>query len=463
MAMTLANDQFEDLEVLEEDEGSVTDEPEVEAEPGAGGRRIFTDKLDPKIFGLYQDWKQGDLILDPKFQRRKVWDEGRASRLIESVLLEVPLPVFYFAENADATQEVIDGQQRLNAFFSFLDNAYSLTGLRELGGLNGRYFRDLDAIYQKQVRNSPIRTVVFKKESDEALRFQIFERLNTGAMPLNAQELRNCVYRGAYNDLLHELSRDRDYMGMMGFKGPEKRMKDVEYVLRFCAFHNASYLNYKPSMERFLNEEMKKHQNLTPEEAEQLRITFKNAVALVRSLLGKNAFKRYYRGDSKSPSGRWEPKKFNASLYDILMWSMAREDKNQVMARLDTIREAFIMLMTQDQEFIDSIELSTSSIKAVTIRFDKWRLALKTILAANPRQPRCFSRTLKESLHRSDPTCKICNQHIIDLDDAAVDHVKMYWLGGESIPDNARLTHRYCNWARSKAEGAPGPAVSRED
>lgn len=453
--MVEANDQFEDLEVLQEDEGSLVDEPEAESEAGVERRRIFTDKLDPKIVGLYHDWKQGDLILDPTFQRRKVWDEARSSRLIESVLLEVPLPVFYFAENDDGKQEVIDGQQRLNAFFGFLDNAYSLTGLKELRALNGQHFRDLDGNHQRQVRNYPVRTVVFKKESDEALRFQIFERLNTGAMPLNSQELRNCVYRGPYNDLMHELSRDREYMGIMGFKGPEKRMKDVEYVLRFCAFYHACYLNYKPSMERFLNDEMKKHQDLTSEDGEQLRVAFKNAVALVRSLLGKNAFKRYYRGDAKCPSGQWEPKKFNASLYDILMWSMAREDKNQVMARLDTIREALIMLMTNDQEFIDSIELSTSSLKTVTTRFDKWRMALEAILASNPRQPRCFSRLLKESLYRADPTCKICQQHIADLDDAAVDHVRMYWLGGETIPENARLTHRYCNWSRPKAEGTP--------
>jgi len=445
-------DDFEDLEELEEDEASAVDEAETEPEPSIIRRRIFTDKLDPKIHDLHQDSKTGDLILDPKFQRRKVWDNTRSSRLIESVLLEVPLPVFYLAENSDGTQEVIDGQQRLNAFFRFLDNAYPLTGLRELPSLNGRHFQHLDRAQQKHVRNYPVRTVVFKKESDESLRFQIFERINTGAMPLNAQELRNCVYRGPYNDLLHDLSRDPDYMAIMGFKGPEKRMKDVEYVLRVAAFYHASYLNYKPSMERFMNEEMKKYRNPTPEEAEKVRGVFKNSVTLIRSLLGKNAFKRYYRGDAKFPNGQWEPKKFNASLFDILMWSMARADKNPVMARLDTIAEALIMLMTQDQDFIDSIELSTSSVKAVTTRFDKWRMTLDTILASNPTQPRCFSRMLKEGLYGANPTCSLCGQHIVELDDAAVDHIKMYWMGGETIPENARLTHRYCNWARSRRQ-----------
>jgi len=449
--MSKKNDDFEDLEELEEDESSAADE-EPELEPGVIRRRIFTDKLDPKIHDLYQDWKAGDVILNPKFQRRKVWDDKRCSRLIESVLLEVPLPVFYLAENKDSTQEVIDGQQRLTVFFRYLDNDYPLNGLRELPGLNGLRFQDLEGPQQKQVRNYPVRTVVFKRESDESLRFQIFERLNTGAMPLNAQELRNCVYRGPYNDRLHDLSRDPDYMAIMGFKGPEKRMKDVQYVLRFAAFYHSSYLNYKPSMERFMNEEMKKYQNASYEEQNKVHAAFKNTVTLIRSLLGKNAFKRYYRGDEKSPNGHWEPKQFNASLFDILMWSMAHADKNQVMARLDTIAEALIMLMTHDQDFIDSIELSTSSVKAVTTRFDKWRMTLNAILDSNPKQPRCFSRALKEGFYRVNSTCAISGQHIVELDDAAVDHIKMYWLGGETIPENARLTHRYCNWARSKRQ-----------
>ncbi len=446
--MSNGPNEFEDLEELEEDEASLAEESEEALEPPTARRRIFTDKLDPKIRGLYDDWKSGDLVLEPKFQRRRVWDDCRASRLIESVLLEVPLPVFYLAENDDGTQEVIDGQQRLYAFFRFLDNEYPLTGLRELPQLNGKRYRDLEPEEQKHIRNYAIRTVVFKKESDENLRFQIFERLNTGAVPLNAQELRNCIYRGPYNDLLHELSQDPDYMEIMGFKGPEKRMRDVEYMLRFAAFYHASYLNYKPSMDRFMNEDMRKYRQISKEEADNLRAAFKNAVTLIRSLLGKNAFRRYYRGDDKNPCGHWEPKKFNASLYDILMWSMAREDKNRVMANLDAIREALIFLMTEDQEFIDSIELSTSSVKAVTTRFDKWRSMLDRILGA--KQPRCFSRQLKESLYSANPTCALCGQHIADVDDAAVDHIRMYWLGGETIPENARLTHRYCNWARPK-------------
>jgi hypothetical protein len=295
-------------------------------------------------------YKAGDLVLDPIFQRRQVWDDVRSSRLIESVLLEVPLPVFYLAEGSDNTEEVIDGQQRLRAFFRFLDNEYTLRGLKALPHLNEKKFRALDKPNQKLARDSSIRTIIFKKESDDNLRFEIFERLNTGAVPLNRQELRNCVYRGPYNKLLIELSADPDYMSLMGLTTPEKRMKDVEYVLRFAAFYHATYLKYRPPMARFLNDDMRTYQHASRKQQDQLRVAFKDSVTLVRSLLGRNAFKRFYRGDGDSPDGRWEPKKFNASLYDIMMYCFADRDKNQVMANLDAIREALLVLMTENRE-----------------------------------------------------------------------------------------------------------------
>jgi hypothetical protein len=441
----------QELDELSLDESTLAEDEDQEALI-IQERRIFTDKHDYPIGSLYTKYKDGELILDPIFQRRPVWDRARSSRLIESVLLEVPLPVFYLAESSDSSEEVIDGQQRLRAFFSFIDGEYSLTGLKALPDLNDKRYQGLDRPLKRKIRDYPLHTVTFKKESDENLRFEIFERLNTGAVPLNYQELRNCIYRGPYNDLLISLSSDADFMALMGLKAPEKRMHDVEYVLRFAAFYHATYLKYKPSMATFLNEDMKQFQKITKDESDKLRNAFKTSVALLRSMLGANAFRRYYRGVEGSHAGYWEPKKFNASLYDIMMWGFSDKDKNQVMANLDPIREAWIVLMTEDDRFIESIELSTSSIKSVTYRFDAWRKALGDILDKTTKQPRFFTRDLKEQLYKDNPTCKICNQRISDVDDAAVDHVKQYWLGGKTEFENARLTHRYCNWARSKSD-----------
>jgi hypothetical protein len=230
-------------------------------------------------------------------------------------------------------------------------------------------------------------------------------------------------------------------------------MKDIELVLRFAAFYHATYLNYKSPMKNFLNIEADKQRFISRDDAQNLRSAFKNTCQIIRSMLGKNAFKRFYKGASGTNTcGYWEPKKFNASLYDILMYTLARQDKNVIYQNLDSIREALIHLMAEDEAFIDSIELSTSSVQAVTSRFDTWRLALQGIVGISKKEPRCFSRELKEALFKSNCTCAICGQKIEEVDDAAVDHIKQYWTGGRTIPENARLTHRYCNWARARSE-----------
>jgi hypothetical protein len=137
-----------------------------------------------------------------------------------------------------------------------------------------------------------------------------------------------------------------------------------------------------------------------------------------------------------------------------------KEDKNTLYQHLDSIREALIYLMTENSEFIDAIELSTSSIQAVTKRCDIWRLAMQDIVGIAKKDPRCFSRELKDKLFKSSQTCAICKGRIEEVDDSAIDHVKQYWSGGRTIPENARLVHRFCNWSRSRTDQAGAPTTT---
>lgn len=420
--------------------------------------RIFTSSGDPEIDSLYNKQKRGRLILQPDFQRQYVWDASKASKLIESAILQIPLPIIYLSEEQDGKEYVIDGQQRLTSFFSYIDGVFpdgkqfKLSGLIVCSDLNGKKFSELTEELQDKIRYYKIRAITFQKDSSENLKFEIFERLNTGSVQLNDQELRNCLYRGTFNVALKEMAADPDFMHICGLNAPDKRMKDKELVLRFCAFYHKTYLNYKAPIRNFLNTEAREKREMTEKELAELKAAFKNACQIIRSAFDKNSFKRFYKGKDGQPNGYWEPKKFNTSLYDILMYSFAREDKNKVFQNLDSIREALIFLMTEDQEFVDSIELSTSSVQAVTTRFDKWRLTLQGILGVNQKEPRCFSYKLKEEMMAFDPTCAICNQRIQSTDDAAIDHIQQYWTGGKTIPENARLTHRYCNWARPRRD-----------
>ena len=419
-------------------------------------RKVYTDQGDLEIESLYGKYQRGKLIVQPEFQRQFVWDAAKASRLIESALLEIPLPVVYLSEESDGTEHVIDGQQRLTSFFAFLGGRFPdgkefrLSSLKIFPEFTKKLYRDLPEQVQDKIRYCKMRTITFRSGSDSELKFEVFERLNTGAVALNDQELRNCIYRGTYNDLLRDLAKDPEFRALLGLKKTEKRMRDVELVLRFAAFYHATYLKYRSPMRRFLNDEMKEHQHITDNNARVLRDAFKRAVNLTKSLLGRHAFKRFYKGTEKNPNGRWEPRKFNASLYDVLMYSFAHEEKNTVFQHLDSVRETLLYLMTEDQEFIDAIELSTSSVQAVTKRFDKWRMALQDVLGVASKEPRLFSLALKDELYKRDPTCKLCGQRVQRLDDAAVDHIDQYWTGGRTIPDNARITHRYCNTARPR-------------
>ncbi|MDP2229742.1 DUF262 domain-containing protein [Methylotenera sp.] len=420
--------------------------------------QIFTKITDPEVVSLYNKYKRGQLVLQPDFQRQYVWDAVKASKLIESAVLLIPLPIVYLSEEKDGKEYVIDGQQRLTSFFSFIDGIFpdgkpfKLSGLNVCSDLNGKKFNELNDDLQNKINSYGIHTITFLKNSSENLKFEIFERLNTGSVQLNDQELRNCLYRGNFNVALKEMASDPDFMYICGLKAPDKRMKDKELVLRFCAFYHKTYLKYKAPIRNFLNIEAQEKRDISDKELIELKSAFKNACQIIRSLLDKNAFKRFYKGKDSQPDGFWEPSKFNTSLYDILMYSFANEDKNKVFQNLDAIKEALIYLMTEDQEFVDSIELSTSSVQAVTTRFDKWRITLQGILGVGQKEPRCFSYKLKEDMMNENPTCAICQQRIQSIDDSAIDHVKQYWTGGKTIPENARLTHRYCNWARPRSD-----------
>ena len=423
-----------------------------------GKRTIRTKSADPEIESLYGKHKRGKLVLQPHFQRLFVWDRAKASKLIESALLAVPLPIIYLAEETDGKELVIDGQQRLTSFFSFIDGIFPdgkpfrLTGLKVLHELKNKGYKELDETLQDRIRYYQIRAITILYDSHPDLKFEIFERLNTGAVPLNDMELRNCIYHGEYMELLKQLADDPDFRKLLGLKGPDARMHDVELVLRFAAFYHATYLKYQPPMKRFLNRDMEEYQHITKAESDELRSAFKNSVQIVKSLFGASAFKRFYAGSKSNPNGNWETKQFNASLYDVLMGVFWNKDKTRIYPALDSLREGFIDLMISHEEFVDAILIGTSEQGKVKKRFHLAEALVDDILQSYKKQPRCFSVELKEELFAKDQSCALCHQQIRSIDDAAIDHIQQYWTGGQTIPENARLTHRYCNMSRPRNE-----------
>ena len=315
--------------------------------------------------------------------------------------------------------------------------------------LKGKTFKTLDESLQNKITDYSIRTITFTADSDPDLQYEIFSRLNTGSVALNSQELRNCIYRGEFNEFIKDLASDSEYLALLGLKSPHKRMTDVELVLRFVSFYKNTYINYKSPIKMFLNETMRTNKNIDEIEKKKIKEAFKRAVTNLTSLLGENSFRRFKIIDKE---GVWEKNRLNVALFDILMDSMARLDTTVLMRHLDAIKEAYIDLMVSNQEFIDSIMINTSDTPVVSKRFKIWNSVLDSIIGDDKVETRCFTKAFKQKLFDADPTCAICNQNINSIDDAAVDHVEQYWMGGKTIPENARLTHRYCNWSRSRKD-----------
>lgn len=189
-----------------------------DAEPPKS-RKLVTQPYDLTVGALLDQIQRKVLHLKPlsgrpQFQRRYVWKDDLASKLIESMLLNVPIPPCYFAQDEDFENEVIDGQQRLYSLYRFVDNQFSLTKLENLSQLNGFSYFELSSQMKSRIQSYTLRCVVITNDSDKDLRFDVFERLNSNTKPLNAQELRNCVYRGKLIELVGELATDQTWLNV---------------------------------------------------------------------------------------------------------------------------------------------------------------------------------------------------------------------------------------------------------
>ena len=414
---------------------------------------------EPSVSELCTKKQDGELILRPSWQRDFVWDQKKASRLIESVIINVPVPIVYLDEDKEGILTVIDGQQRLTSLISFIEGKFErsekefvdfkLKGLDVLSEANNKGFNELDKTTQRKIKNTPIRCIVIEAKSHPDIKFEIFERLNTGAVKLNDDELRNSIYRGPYIDLLRELASNTDFQHLLNRPQFHKRMIDRGMILRFFAFLDKTYLKYKPPIKQFVNHEIEENKNLDRAKEKEYREKFLQAIEMSKLVFGDKAFRRYVPGSKDNTAGNWATTRINMALFDIIMWGFANYEKSQVVPHADEIREELVYLMSNDQDFIDSIMIQTSNLEMVQRRFEIWKNSLKEIIGyIGTKEPRNFSYELKKQLFKTNNTCAICGQAIHDIDDAEVDHILHYWRGGKTIPENARLAHRYCNRKR---------------
>lgn len=453
-------------EIIQEVENNVISKDDLEDSPDEAleleenKRTLVIDKSDPTVASLIDKYNRGKLLLQPEYQRKYVMKPPVASKLIESMMLGIPLPIVYFAEEEDGTWSVIDGQQRLTSIISFVlgkfiydGKDFKLSSLDVMKELNRKTFKDIPGDLQEKIMDTPIRSFIIKKESNDDIKFEIFERLNTGSTPLNEDEIRNTVYRGKYMQLLKELESNETFDKIVAKPNFKNRMLYRGMILRFFAFYENTYLNYKPNMKQFCNKHIKKFINMDDEMVEDYRKIFKDTISSIYTVFGTNAFRRMIK-DADSNNYSWTKTRINMALYDVQMYGFTRYKKEDIIRHADEIRDAMYNLMTSSQEFIDSIEITTSSTDMVNRRFKMWLEKLEDIMKQdvdNP-NPRCFPDSIKSELFNEDPTCKLCGQRILNYDDAHVDHIKPYANGGLTVKENGQLAHRYCNQHKSNKE-----------
>ena len=438
----------------EELEIDAISEDDVELDVEAGQRKIIWQAKDFSIREFLTMKNDGELILQPIYQRNYVATDKIASKLIESILLDVPIPVVYLAEEQDENFSVIDGQQRLTSFLSFVEGKFpdsrpfKLSGLKVLSDLNRKLFIDLDIEFQKKIRNTTIHSIIIKKESNPDIKFEIFERLNTGSTKLNEDEIRNTVYRGNYIELLAELSENSVFHGLVKKDNFKKRMFYRGMILRFFALSEKSYINYKSSMKQFSNKELRDNRELSPTKIREYRTRFEHSLDLVKVVFGDMAFRRYMPGEQGS-QGKWADTQINMALYDLQMVGFVNYSKNDVLSKADLIREGLLDLMINNQHFRDQITLQTSNTDVLKKRFRTYMDMLESIIGDPQYSHRTFSYSVKEQLFKDNPYCAISKQKILAIEDSEVDHIVPYSKGGKTEISNAQLVLRYFNRAKS--------------
>lgn len=311
------------------------------------------------------------LELAPDFQRNKVWRIGQKSRLLESIMLQIPLPAFYFAEDADGQMRVVDGLQRLSTVHDFVrgtDRAFALTDLEYLQREAGKGFGELLPALQRRLHNTQIVVHVIAPTTPPEVTYNIFKRINTGGTPLNAQEIRHCMSGPRSRSFLRDCAAMPEFIEATGNSLLDHvRMGDRELVLRFCAFRLGGVEAFRnaDSMDGFLlsaTRRLDDADDVTDEQLAVLAEDFRRAMENATLVFGVHAFRKWARDQAaRNP--------VNKPLFESWSVALADLDAGIPAQRVAAIRDQARGLMTDDTRYLEAITTSTGDPRKVDYRF----------------------------------------------------------------------------------------------
>ena len=407
-------------------------------------KQVFTEKKDFPLSTLKEMVDDGDIIPNPEYQRDYVYTDKQASKLVESVLMGIPIPTIYLCVEEDNTYSVIDGQQRITSLVRYLKNDFALNGLQELNELNGKCYKDLSKDIQKKLKSSSLSTISLLKQST-ALKYEIFARLNQGAVKLNPQELRNCIYRGTFNKMLDDIAATNPHLHNL-FHDDNNRKSYQERILRFFALRN--YQDYQSSMLKTMNSYMELHRNDEEDEIKAAKDRFNNTIDIIKQVLGNEAFMAFDRNKNTILE------KFSGSVYDSIIIPFSFFDKHSLIVNADKIREAVMNVKMTDESYREDTYAATGSKVRVIRRIQTIYNLILSITGNNSTDTdrRLFSEDERKMLYESsDKKCAICGNLILSLDDCEIDHIIPFSKGGKTELSNAQIVHRICNREKSNS------------
>lgn len=343
--------EFEKIESEEEDEGIDT-----------AVYKINTYGADFVLQTLVDKIKDREIVVPP-FQRKFVWTPKKASKLIESFLLGLPVPqIFLYRSSKSESLLVVDGQQRLRTLEYFWEGKFDegkpffLTNVKPQW--EGKTFQTLEESDKRRLKNCVLRATVFEQTDPKDNRsiFEIFERLNTGGVLLTPQEIRNCIIRGRINYFLEELNKYSTWRTLLGKPKPDLRMRDIEMIIRFFALLE-DWEKYKKPMKDFIEEFMEKNKDLSKEREEKLSKIFKETMDIIKEKMGERAF--------KLKSG------INISVFDSISVAIATPGNK----RAQDLKESYKNLI-ENKAYLTTIEKSTTDTDRVKSRI---KLAISTL------------------------------------------------------------------------------------
>ncbi|EPD3286936.1 DUF262 domain-containing protein [Cronobacter sakazakii] len=320
--------------------------------------------------------KKGNIDLQPNFQRRGAWDDTRKSRLIESIIVGMPVPNIVLAEQKAHRGRfiVIDGKQRLITINEFLSDKLKLKGLDIRPELNNLKYSELPSEDQEYLDNSTLRSTVIRSWQDEHFLYAIFYRLNSGSLPLSPQELRKALIGGKLLDEIESyLTTSKFFQSIFGDK-LDKRMRDSELVLRFIAY-DMNVNNYKGNFKEFLDDVVsyfeKDWGNLKPQVVNLLS-SLDLALDTAHKILGENAFKKWL--------GNKYERVINRAIFDCIARFFSDPDVAKASLQQAQAVESAFQKLCLDQEYRDSVEKTPKTTGATHKRIDMWGHILANIL-----------------------------------------------------------------------------------